>query len=202
MAELHSTFIDSSAPGRYGAAGSGLVLGEKMLFAAYNVQGDPSRAALVDEAKRALGVTLPRVPNSTTTSTAGSTAFWLGPTSWLLVRGASSPAIDFNATRNAINAAGGALFDVSASRVAFSVSGDVAVSVLGAFCPLDFHVRAFSVGACAQSLLGPIGSLFYRCDEREWALLVPRSYARDAWHSLSLAALPHGYEVIPTAPFG
>ncbi len=192
--------IGSNAPGHYGVAESGIVLGEKKLFAAYNLQGDPSRAGFMDQAKRAWSVALPLAPN-TTARAPKSIAFWLGPTSWLLVRDASASAVDFDAARNALNAAGGAMFDVSASRVAFSVSGAAAVSVLGTLCPLDFHVRAFNVGTCAQSLLGPIGTLFHRNGKSEWALLVPRSYARDAWRSLCVAAMPHGYEVTPPAPF-
>ena len=117
------------------------------------------------------------------------------------MRGASAQAVDFNAARDALNAAGGALFDVSASRVCFSVAGDAAPDVLGALCPLDFHMRVFPVGACEQSLLGHIGALFFRNGASAWAVLVPRSYARDAWHSLALAAMPHGYDVVPPAPF-
>ena len=96
-----------------------IALSEVEIGGAWNVQGDPDRSAFVDAVAQRFGVALPRLP---ATLSAGSavTAYWLGPASWLLV-GASPLAPDaFVARRDAINAAGGALFDVSASRRAFT----------------------------------------------------------------------------------
>ena len=197
MAELLSTAVGSTAPGRYGAGPPQLALGEVTLYAAWDAQGDPARASFADAVTRAFGVALPVASNMTARG-AGSTAFWLGPASWFIVARTQTPAIDFNAARDALNAAGGALFDVSSSRVAFSLAGEHASTVLAKACPLDFHPHVFPDGGCAQSLFGHIGALFYRLERKEWLLMVPRSYARDVWRLLCISAMEYGYEV--TAP--
>src|SRR5206468_1561456 len=120
--------------------------------AAWNIQGDPMRAPFADEAQRLFGLALPDVPN-TTARHAALTALWLGPTSWLLVASDASALTAFAAQKDAVNAAGGALFDVSVSSLGWTAGGPRAATVLAKQCPLDFHVRAFAEGACAQSVL-------------------------------------------------
>jgi sarcosine oxidase subunit gamma len=130
------------------------------------------------------------------------TALWLGPASWLLVAGGTSPLTDINAKRDAFNAAGGALFDVSASRVAWRVSGPHAATVLAKGCPLDLHPRAFAVRTCAQSVYGHINALFIREDDpASFTVMVARSFARDAWHTLTTAAAQYGYDVRAPVPY-
>ena len=167
-----------------------VTLAEASIAAAWNVQGDPAYAPFVDEVERMFGVSLPIAPNSMARTDA-VTALWLGPSSWLLVAGGPSALIDFNAKRDALNAVRGALFDVSASRVAWTVSGPRAATVLAKSCPLDFHPRAFAAGTCAQSLLGHVNALFIKHDDTPtFTVMVARSYARDVWHSLRNAAAP------------
>src|SRR5688500_11223351 len=121
---------------------------------AWNVQAEASRGRFGDAVRDAFGVALPSRPNTTARDDA-VTAYWLGPRSWLLVAESSTSRLDgFPDKRDALNATGGALFDVSASRVALRVAGPQASTVLSASCPLDLHPRVFGVGACAQSMLG------------------------------------------------
>jgi sarcosine oxidase subunit gamma len=102
-----------------------------------------------------------------------------------------------------LNAAGGALFDVSASRVAYVVDGPRAVDVLATGCPLDFDPRLFGAGQCRQSLYGRVPALFYRqATTPACTVLVARSFARDTWHSLCTAAAPYGYTVRAATRFG
>jgi len=193
--------IGLTTPGHYGAAATGVTLAETTIAAAWNVQGDATRTAFTDEVLRQFGVALPTEPN-TTAHTAELTALWLGPTSWLLVASAAPSLSRLAAKRDALNVAGGALFDVSASRVAWTVAGTHAATVLAKGCPLDFHLRAFAEGTCAQSLLGHIGALFHRRDRApSFTVLVARSFARDAWHALCVSAAQHGYEVLPARPW-
>jgi sarcosine oxidase subunit gamma len=104
-----------------------------------------------------------------------------------------------------MQAASGALFDVSASRVAYAVSGARALDVLAAGCPLDLHADAFPPGRCAQSLFGRTSALYCRARVGV-VLMVPRSFARDVWHGLSEAAREYGYVEAPArawqAPHG
>jgi sarcosine oxidase subunit gamma len=202
VADAHDHPIGSTRPGHYGAAGSGVALAEAAITSAWNVQGDPARPVFVEAARRLFDVALPLAPD-TTARTDKVTALWLGPASWLLVARAAAPLIDYTAKREALNAAaGGALFDVSASRVAWTISGPCAADVLAKGCPLDFHPRAFAAGACAQSVYGHVNALIdKRDDDPTFTVMVARSFARDVWRALCEASAQYGYGVLPPAPF-
>jgi sarcosine oxidase subunit gamma len=196
----------STAPGHYGATDTGqLTMREAKIGAAWNIQGDPARSAFAEEARRLFALSLPLTPN-TTASSGALTAMWLGPTSWLLIAGAplssTHPLTDYPAKRDALNGADGALFDVSASRVAWSLAGPKATTVLAKGCPLDFHRRAFPVGGCAQSFFGHVNALFRRHDDDIFTLLVARSFSRNVWSELCEAGAQYGYEVLAPVPFG
>lgn len=199
MSDLDPGLIGSTAPGNYGGAASEVTLAETTIAAAWNVQGDPARAPFLAQVQRLFDVALPLVPNTTTRGVAW-TALWLGPRSWLLVARAESamaPRLEaFTTPRDALNEVGGALFDLSASRVAFLVGGKHAATVLAKGCPLDFHPRAFPVGQCAQSVLGRVNALIYRPDATPaFSVMVARSFARDVWQALCLSAAQYGYDV-------
>jgi sarcosine oxidase subunit gamma len=192
---------DWTQPRHYGAAGAGVILAETIIAAAWNVQGDAAHASFRDEVQRLFGVGLPVTPNTMARSTA-LTALWIGPRSWLLLAGGASAMADFKSKRDMLNTAGGAVFDVSASRVTWTVSGPRAATVLAKGCPLDLHPRAFAAGTCAQSLLGHVNALFVKHDDTPtFDVMVARSYARDAWHALAESALQYGCEVRPPASF-
>jgi sarcosine oxidase, subunit gamma len=185
--------------GHFGAAGSGITFAEAAIAAAWNVQGNRARGIFAEEARRLLEVDLPAVPNAMA-KTDALTALWLGPTSWLLVAGGASPLHDFVAKRDALNGTGGSLFDVGASRVAWTICGTHAATLLSKGSPLDFHPRAFRPGTCAQSLFGHVNALFVRNDDA-FTVLVARSFARDVWHGLSESAAQYGYDVRPPVPY-
>jgi heterotetrameric sarcosine oxidase gamma subunit len=192
--------IGGAAAGHYGAETSGVTLAEMAIAAAWNVQGNPAEPEFFGMARRQFDVTLPVEPN---TASCGEqwTAFWLGPKSWLLVAHAQ-PATDlrigtFEARYSAFAGAGRALFDVSASRVAFSVSGAHAATVLAKSCPLDLQERSFAAGRCAQSVLGHVNALVYRPDTQAgFSVMVARSFARHVWESLCRSAAQYGYDVV------
>jgi sarcosine oxidase subunit gamma len=171
-----------------------ITLTEMPMATAWNVQGDASRAAFTDEVARQFSIVLPTVPNTTVRSDA-LTAFWLGPRSWLLVAEAPGSLLaHFIEKRNALNAARGALFDLSVSRVAYQVHGACASDVLATGCPLDLHPRIFRAGDCAQSVFGRVNALLYKSDEAPtFVIMVARSFARDVWRELGLSAAQHGY---------
>jgi len=201
VVEPRDDVVGSTRPGHYGAGGSSVAFAEATIVSAWNVQGDPSRASFVDTARRLFGVALPLTP-CTTERTDVLAALWLGPASWLLVTGSASPLTDFAPKRDALNDAGGALFDVSASRVAWTLSGPRAADVLASGCPLDFHPRAFAPGTCVQSVYGHVNVLVERRDATPaFALLVARSLGRDTWHALCEASAPYGYDVLSPAAF-
>jgi sarcosine oxidase, subunit gamma len=171
-----------------------ITLTEVPIGAAWNVQGDASRADFTDQAARQFSIALPTVPNTTARGDAPM-AFWLGPRSWLLVaESAGPPLADFVKTRDAMNAAGGALFDLTASWVAYRLAGSHATDALATGCPLDLHPRAFRAGDCAQSLFGRVNALLYKSDDAPtFLIMVARSFARDV--SQSLASIEVHYTI-------
>jgi sarcosine oxidase subunit gamma len=197
VSDANGRAIGEMTPGHYGAATAGVTFAEAVIVSAWNLQGDAARPAFAAQVERTFGVTLPVVANATAKCDALN-ALWLGPTSWLLVARGPVPLVEFASRRDALNAVGGALFDVSASRVAWTLSGTHAAKVLAKGCPLDFHPRAFAAGTCAQSVLGHVNALFEKHDEAPtFTVMVARSYARDAWRGLCLSAAQHGYDVLP-----
>ncbi len=201
MAEPNLFEIGAAMPGHYGAAATGVTLAETTIAAAWNVQGDPRRPELLAAAREAFDLPLPTTPK-TTTRTEALTALWLGPASWLVVASGGSALPGVDGVRDALAAAGGALFDVSASRVAWTIAGGQAATVLAKGCPLDFHQRAFEEGTCAQSVFARANALFYRrAAAPVFTMLAARSYARDVWRALCLSAAPCGYDVLPPRSF-
>jgi len=186
-------------PGHYGAAGTAVTFAEATMAAAWNVHGRAGHLPFAYQVQALFGVALPGAANAIARSDR-VTALWLGPTSWLLVAGAL-PLSDFTARREALNAAGGALFDVSDARIAWTIAGSRAATVLAKGCPVDFHVGRFAPGTCAQSMLGHVNALFVRDADDRFTLLVARSFARDVWHALCESAEEYGYEVQAQAPY-
>lgn len=184
--------VTSPFAARPGLALPQVSLRDVTIVSAWNVQG----RAIHAEVERRFGIALPEKPN-TLASTGSLTAIWLGPASWLLVTGAA-PLTDFAASRDALNAAGGALFDVSASRVAWQVGGPRAADVLAAGCPLDFDARVFTPGRAAQSVYGRVAALYCRCgDAPSFLVLAARGFGREVGHHLHAAAAEYGLETRP-----
>ena len=78
-----------------------ITLTEVPIGAAWNVQGDASRADFSDQVARQFSIALPTVSNTTARGDA-LMAFWLGPRSWLLVAEAAGPPLaDFDQLREA-----------------------------------------------------------------------------------------------------
>jgi sarcosine oxidase subunit gamma len=189
--------VGAAMPGHYGPVTTGLTLTETSFAGAWNVQGDAHAPDFANEVRRLFDVALPVAPN-TTMQTPTLTALWLGPSSWLLVWAGKAAPENFDLRRDALNVVGGALFDVTASRVAWTVAGTYAATVLAKSCPLDFHPRAFPEGSCAQSLFGHVHALVYRrAASPAFTLMVARSLARDAWLTLCRSAAAYGYDVLP-----
>ncbi|HKO67883.1 MAG TPA: sarcosine oxidase subunit gamma family protein [Burkholderiaceae bacterium] len=160
-------------------------LAEWPIAAAWNVQGDGTHVAFIDQVARQFSIALPIAPNTTARIDA-VTAVWLGPRSWLLVaESAGSTLVNFPEKREALNAAGGALFDISASRVSFRLRGKGATDVLATGCPLDLHPNAFRSGQCRQSMFGHVNALLLKTDEvPTFVIMVARSFARGVWQNL------------------
>jgi sarcosine oxidase, subunit gamma len=154
-----------------------LNLHEATVAHAWNVQGDPSRIALA----------LPG-PNAVARAD-GTTILWLGPRSWLVMA-------------DRVDASGGVAFDVSASRVAWTLRGEEAATVVNKHCPLDLRMSAFAPGTCAQSVFGQVNALLYRHVAIDgFTLMVARSFGRDVQHQLESSAAQYGCSTLPPHAF-
>jgi sarcosine oxidase, subunit gamma len=172
--------------------GDRLTLADTPIPVAWNVRGDPAYPAFLSAAQAVLGLALPTQPNTSIRRDA-TTLLWLGPRSWLCT--AQSASLDFDVARRALNDAGGALFDVSSSYVAWTIQGEASARVLNEGCPLDLHPNVFVPGQCAQSVFGHVNALIVRPDARvAYVVIVARSFAVDAWAHLRAAAAAEGYE--------
>ena len=178
-----------------------VTLAEVALPLAWNLRGNSADASFVTGVAHAFDLPLPAEPMTSRRGDRGA-LLWLGPRSWLFVGASAAVGSDFDAMRAQINVAGGALFDVSASYVAWTISGVCAARVLNRLCPLDLHDKSFLPGRCAQTLLGHIGALVHKPgDSPAFIVMVARSLAADAWHALCTASAAEGYRSEAPRPF-
>jgi len=118
------------------------------------------------------------------------TAYWLGPSAWQLTH--PKAIVDYESRRDALIAAGGALFDVSDARIAIRIEGPPAGELLAKGCGIDFDRAAFPPGECRSTLIARIGVLVAReQDPESFTLFVPRSYAGSFGHWLAAGVQAH-----------
>jgi sarcosine oxidase subunit gamma len=154
-----------------------LTMHEATMDGAWNVQGEASR------------MSLPLPGPSGVARASGVAILWLGPRSWLAVG-------------ERVDAMGGFAFDVSASRVAWTLRGTEAALVINKHCPLDLRASAFPPGTCAQSVFGQVNVLCYRHLAGDvFTLMVARSFAQDVRDRLEASAAQYGLTVLAPQPF-
>jgi heterotetrameric sarcosine oxidase gamma subunit len=161
-----------------------LVLGEQAPGTVWMVQGPGASAESI------LGFALPAAHRWVRQQ--GWTIYWVGPTAWQLVH--ADAVTEYERKRDALIAAGGALFDVSDARAAISVKGARAGELLASGCGIDFDAGAFPAGECRSSLLARVAVLITKRDETpSFRLFVPRSYAASLRSWLELGARQYGW---------
>ena len=197
--------IGSVQPGSYGVAGPAQVsLQRAATGTVWNLQGATNNSAFVSQATTLWGIATLPAPHRIVRS-ATHRLLWIGPRSWLVFGPDPLTPADpatrpgFSDSRQQLNSTGGALFDVSASRVGWTVRGPRALDLLASGCPLDLHGNAFALDSCAQSLFGHVAALFERNADGDITLYVARSFANDVWSALCTSAAQYGYEVLPAA---
>jgi heterotetrameric sarcosine oxidase gamma subunit len=181
-------------PGSYGAIapdGPGIVLAERHPLAAVQVAAPGE--AVGDALAASLGVAPDPAANRSATHGA-TTILWLGPGRWLVVEPERR---DLEALlRAALAGTTAAVTDLGNSRTTLRIAGTRCRELLAKGSAIDFHPRAFPVGACAQGLLGHVGALFHAVDDApSFDLHVARSYAQTVWEWLREAAAEYGYRV-------
>ena len=180
---------------RASVADAGVTLCERRFKAKINLRGKPVKKFL-DAARKALGLTLPKAPNSTV-SAKGLTALWLGPDEWLVVGPPASEGNIAGDLRAALAGQHVAVTDVSEGRTVIGLDGRHARDVLMKGCPLDLHSSEFKPGDCAQSALAKaIIILHQTSDAPAYDIYCERSMADYLWTWLEDAAEEYGLAVI------
>jgi len=178
----------------------GIKLGELDASGHIGVRLDASNKEIHDAAQKALGFALPVEPN-TVTSKGKKQALWLGPDEWLLTMPDEQTAKQLVALSNALDGHHAAVFDVSDSRLTFSLSGINARDVIKKGCGLDLHPRTFGPGQCAQSTLSMAHVLIHQTAETKktkaatYHLYVHRSFAQYLWTWLEDACDEYGARI-------
>ena len=166
-------------------------LAERPFRTQVNLRGDAGEDAFRAAAEAALGLTLPRTPN--TSAAAGDrVALWLGPDEWLVVASTGGETEIAGDLRQALSGQATAVTEVGEARTVISVSGPGARDVLAKGCTLDLHAREFEPGRCAQSTVGTVDVIVHQTDEiPTYELYVQRSFAERLWLWLEDAALEY-----------
>ncbi len=126
---------------------------------------------------RSLSLASLPAPNEVLATPLGDCA-WVRPDEWLLITELGQAPAAIAELEAIIAVTGGALVDISASRVELELRGARSRDVLAAACPLDLHRRAFNVGSCAQSLLAKAPIFLHLTNGApRWRILVRPSLA-------------------------
>jgi sarcosine oxidase, subunit gamma len=170
------------------AGDAGLAMAERRFLTKFNVRGQD----IGKKVKKALGVELPVVPNTTAQGN-GLTALWLGPDEWLIV----GPPGAERALTDALAGTAPAVTDVSEGRTAIRISGPMARDVMAMGCPLDLDERVFGTGQCAQSHMARTTIIVHQvADDPAYDIYVERSQADYLWTWLEHAGAPYGVAVV------
>jgi heterotetrameric sarcosine oxidase gamma subunit len=184
--------------GTIGPGGPGISIAERHPLSTVQVAARAEEGKAVRDAlAAALGVAPDPATNRTTTR-GGTTILWTGPERWLVVEPERAGRDLDTLLRAALAATSAAVTDLGNGRTTLRIAGPRSRDLLAKGSAIDFHPRAFPVGACAQGLLGHVGALFHAVDETpRFDLHVARSYARTIWEWLVESAAEYGCQVEP-----
>ena len=176
------------------AGDAGVVLCERRFVAKINLRGKPLKK-FIDAARKALGLTLPKKPN-TTAAGKDLTALMLGPDEWLLIGAPGREGEIAQALGHALAGQHAAITDVTEGRTVIGLGGRNARDLLMKGCPLDVHRREFKPGDCAQSVLAKAIVILHQTGESAYDIYVERSFADYLWTWLEDAAQEYGLAVV------
>lgn len=98
---------------------------------------------------------LPLIPNTTWEDETGS-ALWLGLDEWLVTAAAKTAADVITDLALSLQGVHHSVIDVSANRAALELTTLDRHDLLATGCAIDLHPSHWSVGMCAQTLIGKI----------------------------------------------
>jgi sarcosine oxidase, subunit gamma len=149
--------------------------------------GNADCLAVALSAALGVGFSLPVRPNTTQ---GGSVAacIWLNPSQWLLLTSAALAEKVRCALAQLQSNGLGTVLDVSARFCQMTIAGASASDFLSVGCSLDFRLRTFDAGHCAQTRIEQVPVILYRRTLTEFELLVERPLAAYLWRWVQTAA--------------
>jgi sarcosine oxidase, subunit gamma len=136
----------------------------------YSLRGNAADERFMAACESVLGARPPLRVNS-----AHKNILWLGPDEWLVVE--SSPEL-LSRLKDRLKGIHSAVVDVTSSRMAIEVKGAHAEETLSKAATLDFGLRAFPVGACAQTNVARTQGIIWRTAPDAFVIYVRSSFAR------------------------
>lgn len=131
----------------------------------YTLRGNATDERFMSACEAALGSRPPLRANSVHRD-----ILWLGPDEWLV-------ATDKPVDRTPFRGIHAALVDVTSSRVEIEVAGPQAEDTLSKAATLDFDLRVFPVGACAQTNIARTQGIIRRIAPDRFVIYVRTSFA-------------------------
>lgn len=136
----------------------------------------PTDTELLSLASSVIGASVPVVPNTMSVGN-GVRVMWLGPDEWLVQSHSRPAAAVESALRDALGARKFSVTDVSSGYTTLWVSGSQVPLVLARGCPLDLREHVFPEGRCAQSLYFKSPVVIAAEADRQFQLIIRRSFA-------------------------
>ena len=168
---------------------------------------DPRDTGLVERAETALGLALPRQPNTLTTDAKDGFVLWTSPDEFMIdlpgdpaAHGARRPraaAARIEALSGALAADFASVVEVSDQMAGIGLGGSHWREVWSKVSALDLHESQFAPGACAQTLAAKSNVLLYAPDLRgdgvgQIRLYTRRSFSQYLFLRLEDAAQEYG----------
>jgi sarcosine oxidase subunit gamma len=193
-------------------AEAGIAMAERPHRGIVDLRLDPAGEAAMSAFAEASGFALPTGPD-TTAGNGEVAALWLGPDEWWIIAPGPEPEAGPDLAerlRTALAGHAAGVTDIGESRSCIRISGPKARALLQKGCPLDFHPRAFTVGACAQSCLAKATVAIHLVADESAAkdavkgsaagpafeIYVLRSFAEYLWLWLEDAGREYGVAVV------
>jgi sarcosine oxidase subunit gamma len=124
----------------------------------------------------------------------GVSFLWCGHQQWFAM--ADGDIADLSGTLRQRIGTSASLSDQSDSRLIVELSGPATPGILAKLAPIDFHPRAFPVGATALTSLEHVGCQITRTgDEPTYELMAFRSFADSALHGILTGGAEFGVDV-------
>jgi len=172
---------------------------------------DPRDTGLVERAESALGLALPRQPNTLTTDAKDGFVLWTSPDEFMIdlpgdpvVQGAAAEgaAARIEALSGALAADFASVVEVSDQMAGIGLGGSHWREVWSKVSALDLHESQFAPGACAQTLAAKSNVLLYAPDLRgdgvgQIRLYTRRSFSQYLFLRLEDAAQEYGLTLQP-----